>query len=217
MRGAWPLLPPPWRAPPQRAVGLSRRACRSCALWQGDAVARDVHSMTLTLTTSPALTASCGSLMIFSETPRCAPGRPGVHRCRRRHRSWFTLVTTPSRITPIRGLSAFHAFLESAVLNSGRGSRRVFQLAEDVADGHLSKVSSVNFFGSRRLRSPHRRSASGCRDRCRRRCAAPAGRFPGARRRRPAGFAIHHAQEAGGQFEGLVAQARDLLQGVNGS
>ncbi|MOA50423.1 hypothetical protein D3C78_1734310 [compost metagenome] len=67
-----------------------------------------------------------------------------------------TLVTTPSSIMPgLRSLRLSTPSWNSAVLNSGRGSRPGLSssLRMSVTVGR-PKVSSVNLLGSRRLRKP---------------------------------------------------------------
>ncbi|MNN33874.1 hypothetical protein D3C81_1476490 [compost metagenome] len=110
--------------------------------------------MTLTLTTSPALTASRGSLMNFSDSAEMCTRPSWCTPMSTKAPKLVTLVTTPSRIMPgSRSLRSSTPSWKVAVLNSGRGSRPGLSSScrMSVTVGR-PKVSSVNFFGSRRLR-----------------------------------------------------------------
>ncbi|MOA33040.1 hypothetical protein D3C78_1542990 [compost metagenome] len=112
-------------------------------------------SMTFTLTMSPALTTSYGSLTNFSDSAEMCTRPSWCTPISTKAPKLVTLVTTPSSTMP--GLRSFRLSTpswNSAVLNSGRGSRPGLSssLRMSVTVGR-PKFSSVNFFGSRRLRN----------------------------------------------------------------
>jgi hypothetical protein len=99
-------------------------------------------------------------------------------------------------------------------LNSGRGSRPGFSssLRMSCTVGR-PKRSSVYFARVELRRAAgvaDQRAIHPCR--CRRGCARPPGRLPGAPPSIERVVAVADAQEAGGLLEGLVAEARHVLQ-----
>ena len=146
-------------------------------------------SRTRTLTTSPALTTSCGSLTKRSASARSARARPGARRCRRRRRRrrrWSPCLPGPCRASGRRCRRRLPR--SAAVLNSGRGSRPGFSSSDRMSRTvGRPKRSSTKAAGSRLFSA-----AAVAHQRCerpgrrRRRCCAPRRRPRGARRRRRA-------------------------------